>query len=52
METFFEVIFLGFAYMWMTIIASVPNIFMGMLSLAISATALTYFLKDNEEKSK
>ena len=35
----------AFIFLWMTIIASVPNIFMGGLTICILATVLTYFMK-------
>lgn len=37
----------AFIYLWMTIIATVPNAFMGGLTICIGATVLTYFLKDS-----
>ena len=36
----------AFIYVWMTIIATVPQIFMGGLTACIAATALTYILKN------
>ena len=38
----------GFIFLWMTIIASVPNIFMGGLTTCILATVLTYILRDSK----
>jgi hypothetical protein len=35
----------GFIYIWILIIASVPNIFMGGLTICILATVLTYFMR-------
>ena len=35
----------GFLYVWMTIIASIPNIFMSGLTLCVAATVMTYFIK-------
>jgi hypothetical protein len=35
----------GFIYVWILIIATVPNAFMGGLTLAIAATVLTYFMR-------
>jgi hypothetical protein len=32
-------------YLWMTIIATIPNAFMGGLTICIAATVLTYFEK-------
>jgi len=37
----------AFIYLWMTIIAAVPNIFMGGLTICIMATVLTYILRDS-----
>ena len=48
MFEFLGFIFKGFIYLWMTIIASIPNIFMGGLTLCILATVLTYFMKRND----
>ncbi|MDH5752711.1 MAG: hypothetical protein OEZ59_09880 [Deltaproteobacteria bacterium] len=45
MFEFFGLIFKGFIFVWMGIIASIPNIFMAGLSLCIGATVMTYFLK-------
>ena len=42
------VIFKGFIYLWMAIIASIPNAFMGGLTLCIVATVLTYFVKKRQ----
>jgi hypothetical protein len=36
----------AFIFVWMTIIATVPQVFMGGLTICIAATALTYFLKN------
>lgn len=36
----------AFIFLWMTIIATVPQIFMGGLTICIVATVLTYVLKD------
>jgi len=38
----------GFVFAWMTIIASIPNVFMGGLTLCIVATVLTYFIKKSK----
>jgi hypothetical protein len=35
----------GFIYVWILIIAAVPNIFMGGLTACILATVLTYFMR-------
>ena len=35
----------GFVFGWMTIIASIPNIFMGGLTMCIVATVITYFIR-------
>lgn len=35
----------GFIFLWIGIIGSIPNAFMGGLTLCIGATVLTYFLK-------
>lgn len=48
MFEFMGYIFKGFIYVWMTIIASIPNIFMGGLTICILATVLTYFIKKKE----
>lgn len=37
-----------FIYVWIFIIASVPNAFMGGLTICIVATVLTYFLRDKQ----
>lgn len=50
MFEFLGVIIKGFLYLWMTIIASVPNAFMGGLTICIVATALTYFMKRSGEQ--
>ena len=41
----FGVILEGFIYLWIFIIASIPNAFMGSLTICIAATVLTYFMK-------
>lgn len=41
----FGYLFKGFIWVWISIIASIPNAFMGGLTLCISATVLTYFVK-------
>jgi hypothetical protein len=38
----------AFIYLWMTIIATVPQIFMGGLTACILATVLTYVLRDSK----
>lgn len=43
----FGFVFKGFIFLWMTIIASIPNIFMSGLTLCIVATVLTYFMKNS-----
>ena len=35
----------GFVLFWISIIGSIPNAFMGGLTLCVAATALTYFYK-------
>lgn len=35
----------GFIYIWILIIAAVPNAFMGGLTLCILATVVTYFIR-------
>jgi hypothetical protein len=35
----------GFVYLWILVIASVPNIFMGGLTICVAATVLTYFMR-------
>ena len=37
----------AFIFLWMTIIATVPQIFMGGLTICVVATVLTYVLKDS-----
>jgi hypothetical protein len=37
----------AFIYLWMVIIATVPNVFMGGLTICILATLLTYLLRDS-----
>jgi hypothetical protein len=37
----------AFIFLWMTIIATVPQVFMGGLTICIVATVLTYVLKDS-----
>lgn len=44
------VIIEGFLYFWMFIIASVPNAFMGGLTLCVVATVVTYFSKRSGEQ--
>ncbi len=44
------VIIEGFLYLWIFIIASVPNLFMGSLTLCVGATVLTYFIKRSGEQ--
>ena len=38
----------AFLFGWMTIIASIPNIFMGGLTLCVVATVITYFMRRNK----
>lgn len=45
MFDFIGYIMKGFIYLWMTIIATIPNAFMGALTICIIATVLTYFMK-------
>lgn len=44
----FGLLIKGFIYVWITIIAVIPNAFMGGLTLCIVATVLTYFIKKRE----
>lgn len=44
------VIIQGFLYLWMFIIASVPNAFMGSLTICVAATVITYFIKRRSEQ--
>ena len=44
------VIIEGFLYVWILIIATVPNAFMGGLTLCVAATVLTYFTKKRGEQ--
>src|SRR5262245_59625475 len=37
----------AFIFLWMSIIATVPQIFMGGLTICVVATVLTYVLKDS-----
>ena len=41
----FEIITEGFIYFWIFIIAAIPNIFMGGLTICIFATLYTYLEK-------
>ncbi|MBI3994128.1 MAG: hypothetical protein HY342_12710 [Candidatus Lambdaproteobacteria bacterium] len=41
----------GFIYVWIAIIASIPNFFMGGLTICIVATLLTYILRDTKESN-
>jgi hypothetical protein len=41
----------GFIYIWIGIIAIVPNAFMGGLTICIVATLSTYILRDTKESS-
>jgi len=45
MFEFVGILVQGFLYVWMMIIASIPNIFMGGLTLCVAATVMTYFIK-------
>ena len=38
-------------YLWMTIIATIPNAFMGGLTMCIVATVLTYLLRQKKKKT-
>lgn len=38
----------GFIFLWIFIIAAIPNAFMGSLTLCIGATVITYFLKKSK----
>jgi hypothetical protein len=38
----------GFVFLWIFIIASIPNAFMGGLTICIVATLLTYFMRRNK----
>jgi len=44
------VIIEGFIYFWILIIATVPNAFMGGLTLCVGATVVTYFIKKSDEQ--
>ena len=46
----FGLIMKGFIYLWITIIATIPNAFMGGLTLCIAATVLTYFMRRSSAK--
>jgi hypothetical protein len=35
----------GFVLLWISIIATIPNVFMGGLALCVAATVLTYFYR-------
>jgi len=50
MFEFLGVIIEGFLYLWMFIIASVPNLFMGSLTLCVAATVVTYFIKKSGQQ--
>lgn len=41
----FGLLIKGFIWLWISIIAAIPNAFMGALTLCIAATVLTYFIK-------
>ena len=41
----FGLIMKGFIYLWISIIASVPNAFMGGLTICVVATVLTYLMR-------
>ena len=41
----FGLLMKGFVYLWILIIASIPNAFMGGLTFCIVATVLTYFMR-------
>jgi len=41
----------GFILFWISIIATVPNAFMGGLTLCIAATVLTYFIRKRREEN-
>ena len=45
----FEVIIEGFIYVWIFIIAMIPNIMLGGLTICIAGTVLTYFEKANSK---
>ena len=45
MFEFFGYIMQAFIYVWISIIAVLPNAFMGGLTLCIAATVLTYFMR-------
>lgn len=44
------VIIEGFIYVWLLIIGSIVNIFMGGLTLCVAATVMTYFTKRSGEQ--
>lgn len=48
MFEFFGYLFTGFILVWIFIIASIPNMFMGGLTICIAATVLTYFTKKSK----
>ena len=39
----------GFILIWISIIGSIPNMFMGGLTICVVATVLTYFYKKSKE---
>ena len=45
MFEFLGIIIEGFIYLWIFIIAAIPNVFMGGLSSCVVATILTYFIR-------
>ncbi len=45
MFEFLGIIIQGFVYLWIFIIAAIPNIFMAGLTICITATVLTYFIR-------
>ena len=52
MFDFLGVVIEGFVWFWILIIATVPNFFMGGLTIAVAGTVLTYFSRRTKEKSK
>lgn len=39
-----------FVYCWILIIASIPNLFMGGLTIAVLGTLITYFERSRQEQ--
>lgn len=49
METFYTWIFQGYVVTWATVIANIPNLMMGTLTLTVIAVLLTYRKDSGDE---